>query len=159
MGETWYFSENPVPRGVRNHTAGSEIAKRHALTIAPRPSPNRRIISVIFAHVSMNLVSSGRVYFVLVRISQGNHLLSERLRCYLVLNRFDLDYIFSTLLAGTAPSEWNYSGRYILSSVSISHSSLHNHPYTNSQPRRRGWSRICKKRGVTQIWLTSCQKW
>ena len=40
-GETWYFSENPAPSGIRNRTAAtSTSAERHALTIAPCPSLN-----------------------------------------------------------------------------------------------------------------------
>ena len=30
-GETWYFSENPAPSGIRNRTAGSDNAKLRAL--------------------------------------------------------------------------------------------------------------------------------
>ena len=32
-GETWYFSGNSAPSGIRNRTAGSDMAERHALTI------------------------------------------------------------------------------------------------------------------------------
>ena len=37
-GETWYFSENSEPSGIRNRTTGSE---RHALTISPCHFLNR----------------------------------------------------------------------------------------------------------------------
>ena len=46
-GETIYFSENPAPSGIRNRTAGSDMAKRNALAIAPCPSHSDSLVVVV----------------------------------------------------------------------------------------------------------------